>query len=151
MSRAHNAIRTWALLAVVVTSAALIYFGWRLIALLSEPTWCNRAIGAVERADGRPESAVAGCFALLTQQVDALALNSHLVIGTLALCLLVLVVIVLAGGRLSFKASRDGVEGDIGKGPAEAAASGAKQAAEAAVETAEDLEARAASQRGADS
>ncbi len=146
MSRAHNSIRSWALLAVVVTSAALIYFGWKLIGLLSEPTWCNRAIGAAEAAEARPESAVAGCFRLLEQQVDALALNSHFVLGTLALCLLVLVVIVLAGGRLSFTANREGVSADVGSDRLEAAAKGARQATEAAAETAEDLEARAASQ-----
>lgn len=147
MSRIHNSIRAWALLAVVVTSAALIYFGWKLIGLLSEPTWCNRAIGAADAAGVRPESAVAGCFALLTQQVDALALNSHFVLGTLALCLLVLVVIVLAGGRLSFSANRDGVSADVGSDRLEAAAKGARKATEAAAETAEDLEARAASQK----
>lgn len=111
----RNTIRTWALIAVAVTSVAMIGFGWWLIQILASPNWCSRAIGAAEGQDVRPEYAVAGCFQLLRRQVDALALNSHFALGTLALCLSVLVVIVLAGGRLSFKGSKQGVEMDVGR------------------------------------
>lgn len=108
-----HSVRTWALVAVGITTGAMIWFGWHLITLLSEPTWCNRAIGAADQANVRPEYAVGGCFNLLAKQVDALALNSHFALGTLALSLLVLVVIVLAGGKINFKASKDGISGDI--------------------------------------
>lgn len=123
-----NYIRAWALAAVAITTAALIFFAWRLIDIVSAPDWCNRALGAAKYADGPPEFAVGGCFALLTRQVQALALNSHIALGTLALCLAVLTVIVLAGGRLAFSASKDGVTADIAK----------DEAADAVVEAAAD-------------
>lgn len=113
MSGRHNSIRTWALVAVAVTSAALIYFAWRLIGMIAAPDWCSRAIGT--STESRPELAMGECFALLRQQVEALAINSHFAIGTLALCLAVLVIIVLAGGRLTFRANREGVEADIAR------------------------------------
>lgn len=115
MTEARHTINTWALIATTITSAAVIYFCWWIIDLLSAPNWCDRALGAAEKADARNEFGVGGCFNLLNLQVEALALNSHLLVGTLALCLAVLVVIVIAGGRLSFKASKTGIETDIGK------------------------------------
>lgn len=110
-----NYIRGFALLAVAITTAALIGFGWLLIDIVSAPDWCDRAIGAAKDAPGtaRPEFAIGGCFALLTRQVQALALNSHIALGALALCLVVLTVIVLAGGKLTFSANRDGVTADM--------------------------------------
>jgi hypothetical protein len=111
MSAPRNAIRTWALIAAAVTSAALIYFAWRLIGLIAAPDWCNRALGF----ESRPDLAMAECFGLLQRQVEALALNSHFAIGTLALCLAVLVIIVLAGGRLSFRANKNGVEANVAR------------------------------------
>lgn len=110
----HNSIRTWALVSVAVISGALIYFANRLISWLAASDWCSRAIAA-SKAGENPESAIQGCYQLMTRQVAALALNSHLAIGVLGLCLAVLVVIVLAGGRLSFKASKSGVETDISR------------------------------------
>lgn len=121
-------IRTWALIAVAVTSAALIYFAHWLIERIASPDWCNRALGAAEYANGRPEYAVGGCFALLNRQIEALALNSHIAFGVLALCLAVLVVIVLAGGKVNFRASKDGVEADISRDVADAARDVAKAA-----------------------
>src|SRR5690606_29571892 len=121
-------IRTWALIAVAVTSASLIYFAHWLIERIASPDWCARAIGASKSTDARPEYAVGGCFNLLNKQVEALALNSHIAFGVLALCLAVLVVIVLAGGKLNFKASKDGIEADVGRDRAEAARDVAKAA-----------------------
>lgn len=111
--RQRNTIRTFALICVAVTSAFLVGLAIWLIAILSAPDWCVRAIGAAQQAS-RPESAIGSCFVLLQQQVAALALNSHIAIGIIALCLGVLMVIVVAGGRLSFKAGRDGASADIG-------------------------------------
>ena len=108
-----HSIRTWALVAVAVTTAAMIYFANRLISWLAAPDWCGRAVHASREAE-RPESAITGCYGLMTRQVEALALNSHLAIGVLGLCLAVLVVIVLAGGKLLLKASKDGLETEIG-------------------------------------
>jgi hypothetical protein len=111
----HNTIRTWALVATALTSGIVAGFGWWLIKILAAPDWCERAIGAADAAQARPDASVQACFGLLNKQVDALALNSHFAIGTLALCLAVLVVIVMAGGRLSFKASKSGIETEIGR------------------------------------
>lgn len=130
-----HSIRTWALIAVVVTSAALIVFAYRLIGWLAAPDWCGRAIAAGREGE-RPESAITGCFGLMTRQVEALALNSHLAIGVIGLALLVLVVIVLAGGKLSFTASRTGVSADIGRDAAEAA----RETANAAEAKADEFE-----------
>lgn len=121
MSDTRNTIRSWALAAVALTSLALIGFGSWLIYLLAIPDWCGRAIGASKSADARPEYAVGGCFSLLNKQVEALSINSFIALGTLALCLAVLVVIVLAGGKLSFKANRDGVDVDMSHDAGEAA------------------------------
>lgn len=132
----RNSIRSWALVAVAVTSAAIIGFAWWLISIISKPDWCNRALGAADYANGRPEHAIGGCFQLLNKQIDALSFNSHMAIGTLALCLLTLVVIVLAGGKLSFTANKDGISGDIGKDAAEAA----RATADAAEAVADEIE-----------
>jgi len=128
-----HSIRTWALVAVAITSAAMIGFAWWLIDILASPDWCSRAVGAAKYADGRPQFAVQGCYDLMTQQVEALALNSHYAIGTLALSLLTLVVIVLAGGRLSFKAGSSGVSADMSREQA------ARQVADAAEDEAQEI------------
>lgn len=124
-------IRTWALIAVAVTSASLIYFAHWLIERIASPDWCARAIGASKSTDVQPEYVVGGCFKLLNKQVEALALNSHIAFGVLALCLAVLVVIVLAGGQLKFRGTKEGVEMDIGKA--------AKKVAKAADDKADEI------------
>ncbi len=140
-ARAHTAIRVFALVATTITSAAVIYFSWWLISILAAPNWCDRALGAAEKADARSEFGVGACFNLLNLQVEALALNSHLLVGTLALCLLVLMVIVIAGGRLNFKVSKAGAEANMGK---DDAVEGARRVEEAATEKREEIEQEAA-------
>lgn len=123
MTEQRNTIRTFALCCVAVTSLFIMGLVIWLTQLLSQPDWCDRAIGASKTAAGgtRPEYSVGGCFSLLNQQVQALAWNSHIAIGVVALSLLVLVVIVLAGGQLSFKGGKDGIEANISGEPDEAA------------------------------
>jgi hypothetical protein len=139
MTAARNTIRSWALAAVAITSIALIGFAGWLIYLLAFPDWCGRAVGASKATAARPEYAVGGCFQLLNKQVSALSINSFIALGTLALCLAVLVVIVLAGGRLSFKAGKEGVTADVSREPAEAA----QVVADAAQEQADAVKAAA--------
>lgn len=112
MAMRGNIIRSFALICVALTSAFLVYLSLRLTGILAAPNWCNRAMGAAEDVEGktRPEFAVSGCFRLLERQLEALAINSHIAIGVMALCLGVLVVIVIAGGRVSFKGTKDGIE-----------------------------------------
>lgn len=60
-------------------------------------TWCSTTSPA--------------CYELLSKLISALALNSHITIGIIGLCLGTLVVIVIAQGKLSFKGG--GFEGSI--------------------------------------
>src|SRR5690554_5686141 len=97
-------IRTWALVAVAVSSAFTIGIAVWLISILSAQDWCSRALGAAKYATGRPANAIDACFDLMGEQVGTLGLALLIVIGVQALCLAVLVVIVLAGGKLNFRA-----------------------------------------------
>lgn len=142
MTEPRNTIRTWALVATMITSGVVGGFGWWLIKILAAPDWCDRALGAAKDAQARPEFAVQACFSLLSKQVDALALNSHFAIGTLALCLAVLVVIVMAGGRLSFKASKSGIEADVGRD--DGRIEGARRVEKAAKQERQEIEHEAA-------
>lgn len=110
----RNTLRTFALVCVAATSLFIMGVSAWLIYLL-QSDWCGRAVGAAEQASARPEYAVGGCFSLLNQQVAALAWSNHIALGVLALSLFVLIVIVIAGGRASFKLSKDGVEGDVSR------------------------------------
>jgi hypothetical protein len=134
----HDTIRTWALVVTGITSTAVIGFAWWLIDILNAPDWCERAVGAGQDANARPFLSVQACFDLLRIQVEALALNSHMLVGTLALCLAVLVVIVLAGGKVSFTASKDGASANIGSDHPEV--EGAKRVAEAATQESAQVE-----------
>ncbi len=118
----RNTIRTWALVAVGLTSVFLVGMTIWLVLILSANDWCDRAINASEVTGTRPEAAVVGCYTLLGKQVDSLALTLTISIATISLCLAVLVVIVLAGGRLSFKGGMGGVEASVSSASDAAAA-----------------------------
>jgi hypothetical protein len=128
-------IRAFALLCVAATSAFLGYLAIRLIDTLSSPTWCSTALQA-ERITAKDSFVgLTACVELLKIQLTALALNSQIVIGTFALCLGVLVVIVIAGARLAGKGP-GGVEFDVSTDPA---AKAADEVAGAAVEKADQI------------
>jgi lysozyme len=55
------------------------------------------------------------CVSLLTIQLKSLSTNSHILFAVVALCLLTLIVIVIAGGEVKFSASKTGVSGAIGR------------------------------------
>jgi hypothetical protein len=131
MTERRAPIRTWALVAVAVSSAFTIGMAVWLVLILSAQDWCTRALGAAKYATGRPANAIDACFSLMNVQVDTLGKALLIVIGVQALSLLVLVVIILAGGRLSFNASRDGVSADISRDEA------AQRVADAAVDEAQ--------------
>lgn len=132
--RSHP-IRAFALLCVAATSAFLGYLALKLIGVLSSPTWCSTALQA-ERITAKDSFVgLTACVDLLKIQLTALALNSQIVIGTFALCLGVLVVIVIAGARLAGKAP-GGVEFDVSSDPASQAAD---EVADAAVDKAEEI------------
>ena len=110
-----NSIRTWALVAVFISSLFTIGAALWIIHVLAQPDWCNRILGASKYVEGRPDFAVKACTDLLLQNSDRLGDALTIAMGVQAGALLVLVVIVLAGGRLSFKASKDGVSANMSK------------------------------------
>jgi hypothetical protein len=111
----HNPVRAAALIVVAITSAYVMWMGYRLNETLSGPGWCATALGAgkASTTDGAPVKGLEACVGLLTIQLKSISTNSHILFGVVALCLAVLVVIVIAGGRLSFKATGDSIETDI--------------------------------------
>lgn len=132
-------ISTFALVCVAATSIFIMGMIVWSTKLLSQQDWCDRAVGAAREASSqRPEYAVSACFALLKQQVSALANNGLIYAGVTGLCLLALMVIVVAGGKLSFKGP-GGVAADIGGNTP--ASEGARQATEAAAEAGKAVEA----------
>jgi hypothetical protein len=110
-----NPIRLFAVLCVAVTSGFVMVMSYRLIDILSSPGWCGKALQA-ERISSQNFGGLTACTDLLKIQLKALASNSFIFGGVIALCLLTLIVIVIAGGRLSFKGGPTGVETDIGSG-----------------------------------
>lgn len=96
----RNPIRWVAVLCVAVISTYVMVIAYRINEVLAGPTWCSRAIGA-DKADANSRVDAAGsCIGLLTIQLKSLATNSHILFGVVALCLLTLIVIVIAGGKL---------------------------------------------------
>lgn len=97
----NHPIRAFALLCVAATSAFLAYLALKLIGVLSSPSWCSTALQAEKITAKETFVGLTACIDLLKIQLSALALNSQIVIGTFAMCLGVLVVIVIAGARAS--------------------------------------------------
>lgn len=133
----NQPVRAFALLCVAVTTAYVMYMGVRHTDILSGPGWCNRALNADKITTAGDFDALQACIGLLTIQLRAIAVDSHVYAGVIAMCLLALMVIVVAGGHLSFAASKEGLSGNLGAGPeAEAAA---EKVADAAVDKAAEI------------
>ena len=124
----ENPIRAFALLCVAVTSGFLGVVIWRLIGIISSPDWCSRALQAERITPGNTFAGLTACVDILKMQVGSLAQVLTISVGTLALCLGVLVVIVIAGAKLAGKIF--GQEIDVAR-------QDANQAAEHVVEGAE--------------
>lgn len=136
----HNTIRSFALVCVAVTSVFIM--GVRIWAtfIITRDGWCDRAIGAANATGvSRPLEAIGACFTLLNKQLDAIAFNSKIDAGVQALCLLVLIVIVVAGGKLNFTASKGGVSANMGKDNISDRALGAIETAEGAEQARDDI------------
>lgn len=117
----RNTIRTYAVVVVSLTSLFVIGMCIWLTMILAAPEWCGRALGAEKASPGRTLEGLKACINLMSDQVSALAWNSHIYAATIALCLLVLMVIVIAGGRVSFSASKTGLSGNISRDDEDAA------------------------------
>jgi hypothetical protein len=139
-----NPIRAFAVVCVAVTSAFVMLMSFRLLNVLSGPGWCATALGAGKASSA--EGTVKGldaCVGLLTIQLKSLATNSYIFGGVVALCLLTLIVIVIAGARLDLKANTPGGGGgEINISPgapaaAQAVASSAQATADVIKDTSE--------------
>ena len=107
-------IRAFAILCVAVIAAYIGWMAYRINEILSGPGWCRTALGAEKASvtDGTIKGLDA-CVALLSIQLKRLASNSHILFGSLALCLVALIVIVVAKGRLEFDAGAEGIKGKV--------------------------------------
>lgn len=126
----NQPVRFFALICVAVTSGYVMFMGWRLVETLSSPGWCNRALNADKIAPSSGFDALEACVGLLTIQLKSLATNSHIFAGVIALCLLALMVIVVAGGHLSLASKLGSV--NVGADPVQAAQAVADEAQVAA-------------------
>lgn len=110
-----NPIRGFAVLCVAVIAGYVMWMGYRINETLAGPLWCSRAIGA-DKADANSRvDAASSCVGLLTIQLKSLATNSHILFGVVAMCLLTLIVIVIAGARAQFSFSKTGVTADMSR------------------------------------
>lgn len=128
---ARNPISTFAVLCVACTAGFLGYLTIWLTNTLSSSDWCGKAIQAEKISPGTTFVGLTACIDLLKVQLGALAINSHVAVGSFALCLIVLIVVVIAGAKANFKAGKDGIEGSVERA--------ADQVAEAAVDEAEQI------------
>lgn len=106
-------IRAFAVTCVAITSAYVMWMGYRLSNILASPEWCGKALQA-EKISSQNFGGLTACVDLLKIQLVAIERNSLVYSGVVALCLLVLIVIVIAGGKLAFRGSRDGLAGEMG-------------------------------------
>lgn len=132
--RIQNPIRGFAVLCVAVIATFIMAMRYRQLEVLASPDWCNRALKAEQLAESSRFDAAMACVGLQTIQIRSIATNSLVDGGTLALCLLVLIVIVIAGGKLSLSASKTGVNANIGKEVENAAQAVADEAQDAATD-----------------
>jgi hypothetical protein len=115
----HNPIRVFAVICVAVTSAFVMYMSYLLIQILSSPEWCGKALQA-EKISSQNFGGLTACIDLLKIQLGSLAKNSYIFGGVVAMCLLTLNVIVIAGGKLSFNVSKTGAAANMGRDDVEA-------------------------------
>lgn len=136
-----NPIRLFAVVCVAVTSVFVMRMSYDLIQILASPGWCSKAIQAERITPGNTFQGLIGCIDILKLQVGSLATNALVYGGVIALCLLTLIVIVIAGARLDLKASATGFEANMDQ--TGAAAAGAQAATDSAQHTADVIAAGA--------
>jgi hypothetical protein len=101
MNLPRFSIRAFAVVCVAATSAYVMWLGNKINDTLSGPGWCLTAIGANRATPDSKIDVAQSCVGLLNIQLKSLATNSHILLGTVALCLAVLIIIVVAGARFS--------------------------------------------------
>lgn len=134
---AKNPISSFAVAMVAVTLGFLIYMAnWQTTTLTSHD-WCSRAMGAEKVAPGKTYEqsiqAMQGCIDVLKIQLEAIATDSHIDHLTFSFVLILLSGVVIAGVKMAFKVSKEGIEGDFRKDREQAAqhvVEGAQEAAD---------------------
>lgn len=128
----NQPVRAFALLCVAVTTVFVMVMRLKAFEMLASPDWCNRTLKAEQLAEGSRLDAALACVGIQKSQLSAIANGYYIDGGVVALCLLALMVIVVAGGHLSFTAP-GGIGANVG------AAEAADTVADAAVEKAEQI------------
>jgi hypothetical protein len=133
----NNPIRWTAVICVAITSGYIMWLGNKQLNILSSPEWCSKALQA-ERISAQNFGGLTACTDLLMIQLNAIARGFLVSNGVIALCLLALIVIVIAGGQIDLS----GLGGSLHlgrKGEATPAAKAATDTAAAAVNEAANI------------
>jgi hypothetical protein len=130
-----------ALFSAMALLAALITHIFHSTAKLSSGEWCAQALNA-ERLTNAGEQevridAMTACIGLLTRQVKAVALDSHMTTGALSMGFLILVAVVLARAKFDFTVSKTGASASVSRDASRAAHDVADAAEEKAGEISE--------------
>lgn len=107
---AKNPISTFAVLCVAATAAFLGYMSDRLLTVLESADWCGKAIQAEKISPGSTYVGLTTCVELLKIQLNAVAMGFHIGLSAYALTLIVLIVVVIAGAKASWKITQTGIE-----------------------------------------
>jgi predicted small secreted protein len=121
LTLANNPISTFAVLCVAAVGIYLSYMTNQLLHVLTSPSWCANAIQAEKISPGSTYVGLTTCVSLLTIQLQAIATGFHISVGSFALTLIVLIVVVIAGAHATFKAGSNGIEGSVGRDAPQAA------------------------------
>lgn len=135
----RNPVSTFAVLCVAATGTFLGYMAERMASVLESPSWCATAIQAEKISPGTTYVGLTTCVDLLKIQLQSLAMGFHIAVGSFALTLVVLIVVVIAGAHATFKAGSGGIEGSVGRDAPKAA----QEVADSAQDTADTIAASA--------
>ncbi len=138
-SLARNPISFFAVLCVACTAGFLGWLTYRMLKVIESPDWCSKALQA-ERISTETRGGLTSCVDLLKTQLEAVSTGFHISTGGFVFVLIVLIVVVVAGARAAGKVGSGGVEFDIGKQSAPAAA---QAVADGAQHTADEIKGEA--------
>ena len=116
-----NPISSFAVLCVAATGIYLGVLTNRMVGVLDSPDWCGRAVQAEKIVPSNTFQGLTTCNELLKIQLQSLATGLHISLGTFGMTLLVLVVVVIAGAKASFKVDDTGISGDVSRDAPQAA------------------------------
>lgn len=130
-------IRAVAVICVAIIGGFVMWMGWLHTNILASADWCGKAIQAERITPGTTFQGLTACVELLKIQVSAEAMNSHIYAGTVGVCLIALIVIVIAQGRAAV-AAPGGFSGSFGPGT-DPVADAANKTAAAATDKAKEI------------